>query len=341
MTNDMVSQFMFPSILVLVVSDMAAVHFLRMLIHFRTVILQDAVILQEKFPDHPIFRAAVFQDEGWAMFKERLSTAMATTANPLYSRLETIAPTIHSGLQGLTQETRRLNGTQAQILERIEEGFQTLTSSEQRQTELQRSINLIIRRGLNTMQTEIESQFQVTAPASLDATASSPLQQVAATSTARTDSATGDMDAPGLAAADEEEEEIPVHPMATVPNMTVEDLWTEWYHGFQNRPEFPNKPSVESLDRTHGNRWRNNKRPAIKKMYANRKKIIDFIHAVAESTELEADIVANGLHNFAAQGSKTLNWLTKKVGKEESRAELLEQIRVQIQNDANAAPATE
>lgn len=82
-------------------SDMAGVGFLRMMLYLRRVILQDAVVLMDKFPDLPIWRHQVFSSPEFLQFRSAAARTLATVTSPFDIQLRAVVPLVEQQLRNV------------------------------------------------------------------------------------------------------------------------------------------------------------------------------------------------------------------------------------------------
>ena len=92
-------------------------YFLDALVHLRKVFLQDAVFLQEVYPNHYFFRHPLFHLPEWTQFKASLLQAIRDDDTPITQSFQNVAPQIASSIQDLT---RAVHQTQDMITKRDE-----------------------------------------------------------------------------------------------------------------------------------------------------------------------------------------------------------------------------
>lgn len=69
---------------------------------FRRVILQDSVILTDSFPNHRIFKHAVFASDLYQNYKANAQEILSSTRDPFNIQLEHVLPGVLSGFQSIT-----------------------------------------------------------------------------------------------------------------------------------------------------------------------------------------------------------------------------------------------
>ncbi|EDN11037.1 predicted protein [Histoplasma mississippiense (nom. inval.)] len=84
--------------------DLAAQGFLRLLKQLRTVILQDSVLLQRQFPDHPLWSDALFVREDYQKYTLQIVQALETAVEPQEIQIQRVVPVITDQLKNVRQE---------------------------------------------------------------------------------------------------------------------------------------------------------------------------------------------------------------------------------------------
>lgn len=95
-------------------------HFLTLVLHLRTILLQDAVFLMEAHPKHPIFRHAVFRSSEFSLFAGRLRAAATSSIDPTTAAFQYVAPEVANAIR--TTATA-LEGRMNVLGTTIENGF--------------------------------------------------------------------------------------------------------------------------------------------------------------------------------------------------------------------------
>ena len=90
--------------------DLAGKAFLELLDWFRDILLQDAAVLQHKFPFFPLWRHPVFSHPGWRPFANDVLVAHNTADEPMNMSIRNALPDL--------EETVRL--TREAVLSRVD-----------------------------------------------------------------------------------------------------------------------------------------------------------------------------------------------------------------------------
>lgn len=99
-------------------SDMAGIGFLRMMQYLRRVIVQDSVVLMEKFPNLPLWSHPNFTCPEFLEFKAAANRLLPTIASPFDVRLRAVVPIIEQRLQDVQNTVTDTSNRAAIRLER-------------------------------------------------------------------------------------------------------------------------------------------------------------------------------------------------------------------------------
>jgi hypothetical protein len=239
--------------------DMAAQGFLRLLNQFRTIILQDSVLLQKEFPEHPMWDHTIFQREDYQDFARLVSQSLLHTETPREIQLQQTIPMIADRLSIIQKDLHQTidqQGCQAQSqLQKISSQLDNLLSGR---------VAFTVR--ASEMPTEQVSGSRMPQP-----TSSSELNQVD-----DQDQPTGQLQ-PHLISNTMNAEEHSFPPAYTLSRtiQTVPELWQEWTQGIEGNPP------VEMLERRYGSTWRSSHKEAV--LFSRRKVIINEIYSRKDS----------------------------------------------------------
>ena len=64
------------------INDLAAAGITSLLLYLREVILQDSVVLRQRFPGHPVWNHPVFQHEAYAAFSRKIEECQDAEMKP-------------------------------------------------------------------------------------------------------------------------------------------------------------------------------------------------------------------------------------------------------------------
>jgi hypothetical protein len=228
--------------------------FLNLLKYLRTTILQDSVILKEKYPNLFVWRHPVFLDPEFARWSSDLKTAMQTATEPAEFTIRAAVPTIANELERSRQSIH-------QVLDVI-------------QNKIDRQGEEIYANGrkIHNLSEQLKEGFRIVPNGnfrSLEAMNLSRLNN-ASTSIPPNPSITSQREVPEhhQENTDNNSREQGQYRMRRDPNMDVSALWDEW------------KFQVEGLERDYGTLWR---RGSESRYFQRRKYIIDAVQSRIES----------------------------------------------------------
>lgn len=96
-------------------------HFLNLLLHLRTILLQDAVFLKDAHPNHPIFQHAIFRSPEFVQFADRLRQAATTSIDSTTATFQYVAAEVANAIR---TTTHALEGRMNTLGVTIANGFQ-------------------------------------------------------------------------------------------------------------------------------------------------------------------------------------------------------------------------
>jgi len=104
----------------------------NLLLYLREVILQDAAILQEKFPESPVWSHPVFRHEAYPPFKQQVLAFIEEEERPSQlTRLTQAIPTLTDYLKSIDEwneaRFKQLEATNQHLTSLIEAGIPILT----------------------------------------------------------------------------------------------------------------------------------------------------------------------------------------------------------------------
>jgi hypothetical protein len=236
--------------------DLAAQGFLRLLDHLRTIILQDSIIMQEQFPEHPMWNDSLFAQADYKNFAREMKTCLLDKEEPQEILLRRTLPIVAERLTVVQQDLKQ---TVTEWSSRTHEevvGLRTTVT------------NLLSGRLALTLQATPVSTSAASASASVSvsafvaASASAPASAFVASASSVADPVSYEEGENSRRSA------LPSTPPTYQMSRTIEtthDLWTEWTIGLGGNP------SVQSLEDTYGAAWR----PAqIERVFFSRRKVI-------------------------------------------------------------------
>ena len=256
--------------------SLSCLGFLNMLEYFRGTILQDSVVLMEKYPDLFLWNHDVFQDPAFHNYKTELLAAMAATTDPISLTIRAVVPTLATEMaqtrQVLTQAIEVGNTKMGHIGEDVHtlrqqvvalhgcvQGMRQMLNNGMRLVPVNPVVPMIID-GVAPMDVDGEENILVANQQSFSQ--SPPAQQ---------------------------------YKMIRDEKMSVASLWEEW------------KTTVEPLEQSQGTAWR----PGGESRYfQRRKKVIDAIQQRINGGMSPSDAVAT-LETMRA--GKSLNKLSQEL----------------------------
>lgn len=299
-------------------NDIAAQGFLRMLDHLRTVLLQDSVVYQREFPDHPMWEDPIFERDDYKQFARLVFQSLQTSEAAEDVRLRQELPDIIANNLIVTRNFLCQQTKESQAV--IERSLGAISG----QVDNVRNFCISAFHAVGTALVSVApaptssfsgSSAQRTAQsgsrvpemmAPLTALASHPQQPAPSATISRPQTlAISEIDAPHSSSH-------PVHPSPDLPPPryelsravgTVPELWQEWKYGLGGWP------SVEYLEEKYHADWR----PSCKErlFFSRRKRIIDAIYGRAKNgRSLEAAVAeVEGLRTGSAPKPLSLNQL--------------------------------
>jgi hypothetical protein len=107
--------------------------FLNLLKEMRKVILQDAVILMDKYPRLFVWSHQVFRNPLFEVYKSQLLTAMESTPDPLSVSLEALMPEVASEINSLRRDMANVMANVDRVMASVERNAAMVERIEQRQ----------------------------------------------------------------------------------------------------------------------------------------------------------------------------------------------------------------
>ncbi|EDN05524.1 predicted protein [Histoplasma mississippiense (nom. inval.)] len=281
--------------------DLAAQGFLRLLKQLRTVILQDSVLLQRQFPDHPLWSDALFVREDYQKYTLQIVQALETAVEPQEIQIQRVVPVIADQLKNVRQEmiqsidkwgyeNQQLQQKMAQQLADLVDGQITFSIRAVPQSSAAQNsvMNLAAIPSASSLpsssstlsrdivQRSVESEMEMRQSSSNNA------ESVDLTATLLTSSRTGN----GYSLS------------RTI--QSVPDLWREWTTGLRGGP------SVQSLE-DQGGSWRKGSSKE-QMMFCRRKIIINEIRTrVSSGMAIDDDDKSSELHLLLCTHSSLYN----------------------------------
>ncbi|KAA8915773.1 hypothetical protein TRICI_002073 [Trichomonascus ciferrii] len=289
-------------------TDLAAVHFLKMLLMLRRVLLQDMAVLSEQFPNNILLVHPVFQSHAFQVFAQRVRDAHRTRFDeqPVSEQFYKVYSELCGQLRGIKKTSvdinkavERIDGRTSRMeislvetdhrIERLEKAMERLKVTFESELEDIQQLILNERRKIkDSVTTDVCRALNV-----------DPERVRVLNRRKRVDEPVVRAKAPRL------QQPAPYFAFSRSHD-DVRLLWNEWTK---------NSPCVESMDEDYGASWRVGRE---KKFYHRRKPIVDGIRKTIESygrTEEEAlcdakkcqdSLTSKSLHQLARVVKKNL-----------------------------------
>jgi hypothetical protein len=301
--------------------------FLRLLVELRIIILQDAVLLKDDFPDHPLFLHEIFQSPEYKAFADESLAAINASVPPAEIEMRRIMPFVDERINNISVATGEI-ARQVSDLQNAGPSNEALDKLNKRIDDVNTRLDNVdstLDRMCMVME-RIAEKMDVPAT-ELHDTGSNSSTRVATIGQRRPRNDDED-DEVGRSS---QRQRVSTQYSLSHSISTVKELWTEWTEGLGN-----GLPSVEFMNREYKTKWRNSSTGSVsltliyikfsndelvleKKFYSKRLRIINEIKAIAEREECEIDDAIIILeHKCTASGS--LNALWKKLVAEDKAA---------------------
>lgn len=243
----------------------ATASFLQVMRFLKTVILQDSLLLSQKFPSSALWQHPVFLSAEYQQFRAQSQRALAEIQNPFSVQLQAVLPQVHEGLLSLHRTVVTTSQQLSQSLEpAIRDMEARLETSEQDSRRLA-SICQFLHQCSEGFSHILQSDppVQPVQP-SFSSSSSAPLPR--------------QQDTPAL-------DPVPDYRLSRTIS-TVRELWQEWDQGLPG-----GQPAVRILESRFGAKWR--REGAERKFFSRRLRIIKFI--LGRFEELRAQPGQEGL----------------------------------------------
>jgi hypothetical protein len=302
--------------------DLAGKAFLELLDWLRDILLQDAAVLQHRFPLFPLWRHPVFSHPAWRSFADDVLVAHNTAEEPINMRIRSVLPDLEETVRSTREavlsrvdlQSTQVNRTLEEGFARVNDGLNALRMSipEQLFAVPRSVINQDALASYLARQTAAPSQTQLPAtpvtgvvstaaavPSSASSASASSAAAASASPAAAASASSAAASASSAAAASGSSlvpltaGGWPVQPYD--PSVTtVEDAWREWHVGLGAGAA--KRDSILTLEEKFGCLWRYEQR--IRQCHSRRKKIIRMIEQrVGQGHALQdvfADLNATG-----------------------------------------------
>lgn len=235
--------------------DMAAVHFLKMLLKLRRVLLQDMAILGEEFPNNILLAYPVFKSGAFKAFAERVREAHRTEVRPLPVQFQSAYPELCAQIQSIKNVSAAIN----KVINRTDLKTSEIETAH---AGLNQCIDGVNQR-LDQLEQSVKNGFEELKQLIVDVKTAEMLK-MAKDVTDGAHKRKSDTDPVVSTKYLRLRQAVPVFKMRR-DHEDVRMLWDEWTKG---------DPCVESMNANYGSVWRIR---AEKKFYHRRKPIIDGI----------------------------------------------------------------
>ena len=263
--------------------------FVRLMTWLRVVIIQDAVELQDMFPEADVFQLPVFKSQEFLMFKQQLKSRMAAPIETVEQGLQQVLSEVAQGFREFRETFVRIESTIAGFETSVGHKLSALGSDSKTQErsllEIQKGIRSFMRRGKEffaDMSNDLEHTFGEQAHSNVDTEMD---LNPSAVSEAPICTSNG----------------IPKYRMCT-GSTTVPLLAAEWFEGLVDRP------SIDELMDKYKLQWLPD--DAAKRWFRRRRKVIDVVVAYVEKNQVSIDEAAQCLEQFRLANRCHINKLS-------------------------------
>lgn len=271
----------------------AAGGFLELLLYLRKVILQDAIFMQDLFPNHPMWQHPVFQSTEFLAFKNEARERVVQTEDPADHRLQKAMPDVKAKLDGLHED---LKASLDKVSTKVDKVAGKVDAMQSDMAQLGAMMRPLF--GGTAL-----FRMQVVNPDDQTSTAEFAIASTADESTE-----------PAYAVVSSGSEDLHARTFKLSRGIErVSQLWKEWYEGVDGRP------AVQSLEDEFGTRWCSSDE---RRFFNRRRKVIDLARRIVELVKSariceESDAVAVTLATmdaFQADRRVSLNWMSNNAG---------------------------
>ena len=228
----------------------ATASFLQVMRFLKTVILQDSVLLSQKFPSSALWQHPVFLSAEYQQFRAQSQRALAEIQNPFSVQLQAVLPQVHEGLLSLhrTVDTtsQQLSQSSEPAIRDMEARLETSEQDSRRLASICQFLHQCSEGFSHILQSD--PPVQPVQPSFSSSSSSSPLPR--------------QQDTPAL-------DPVPDYRLSRTIS-TVRELWQEWDQGLPG-----GQPAVRILESRFGAKWR--REGAERKFFSRRLRIIKFI----------------------------------------------------------------
>jgi Centromere DNA-binding protein complex CBF3 subunit, domain 2/Transcriptional activator of glycolytic enzymes len=280
------------------INDLAASGITSLLFYLREVILQDSVVLRQRFPDNAVWTHPVFQHPAYDNFARQITAAAGLNEGESLSRsvlLYQALPQLVDHLTAMEARNIQRDASNKRHQAEIKTLIDSVTEHQAVQAAQAAQLQLLISNGLTfRLELPTATAAMATAIATSPAT-STPTPTPASTSTPM----------PILQETHHPIIQAPTYCMSRSVK-TVERLWQEWTVGLQGGP------AIRTLDSTWGSRWRAGKRSELQ-WYSLRLEAMKEIKRIAQSQRTSEEAAMWQLHVEQQRTGYSLDRLCKQL----------------------------
>jgi DNA-binding transcriptional MerR regulator len=302
--------------------DKAAGAVLRTFDWFRTVVLEDAAVLQldPRFRDSPLWKCELFNDPEFLQYQLNVQQTVHEDTIPVAIQIRQLVPDIARELHSVTESVLGQLSAVSKNVNRVEDRVITIINNQKSHDERFIAIEKFadrMNRGqikiVSYLQTDIDdidlnsnniqndsdhhqeslvisssiAQLQILSPSSSSITRQNP------------------EDLPSIA----EMSEVVPNYMINISITTVDAAWEEWDRGLISGPDGLRSPSIQYLEKEFGAKWR--KTDASRQRYTRRKALIQRIMRAAKSLGLPESDIAHRMDVWRRARGMTLDKIQK------------------------------
>ena len=222
----------------------------------RIVILQDASILQDLYPDCKYFQLPLFSNDLYQDFQKRiLEICTADEANPA-SRISESLPLVAEAIGNANRVSRTTIVRQTNIIRDDISKLDRVISQNIHSAVQNLNLKFQFQATVNASENVSQNVLQTSGPISGETANTPTILETEHTPTASSTSA-------------------PPYSMSRCVK-NIEELWNEWNVGIGNQM------SIKQLEENYGALWRNGSRSTETKFYNGRKLIIDYVQSLID-----------------------------------------------------------
>jgi Centromere DNA-binding protein complex CBF3 subunit, domain 2/Transcriptional activator of glycolytic enzymes len=290
--------------------DRATGSVLNTLDWFRTVILEDAVILKPQFPESPLFAHALFSDPEFLEYQRNALQAHRDDDIPTAIQIQRLVPEIATELHTITEIMSNQFSFVTKNIDHIQDQVMMIVCNQKSHNNRLMAIERFADR-MNRGQIRVISQLQADfdginangdADQSLIIASTAQVELLSSPSTSANASASTTMISVST------ESTIPKY-MVNISITTVDEAFEEWNKGLLNGPDGIRSPSIRQLESDFGTKWR--KGDAARQRFIRRKALIQRIERTAANLKLPESDIAHKIELWRKARGMTLDKIQK------------------------------